>query len=221
MTRGQSEKLQRIGKLRNTRLCSFFLAGKCKYNDQCAFAHDTDDLLEKPNLAKTKICYKWQRGRCGRSAAECRFAHGDLDKHGLALVKSELPCFGKVTSLSSTTTASTSAGEADLDQGLDHTMSTFAIKIGHQAQSPKGANAETLGIDTAHAVSPLAHEVPKFKKQAMLETCLTIFFTLTASMTPDLVTRLAAYLVQTPPCPILTAKLEQLLQEAMPEKYED
>eukprot|EP00931_Biecheleriopsis_adriatica_P022266 TRINITY_DN14355_c0_g1_i8.p1 TRINITY_DN14355_c0_g1~~TRINITY_DN14355_c0_g1_i8.p1 ORF type:complete len:227 (-),score=41.81 TRINITY_DN14355_c0_g1_i8:111-791(-) len=226
MTRCQAGKVQRMGKLRNTRLCAFFLAQKCKYADQCSFAHDTDDILEKPNLAKTKICYKWQRGRCALSAAECRFAHGDSDKNEVALVDAEQPLFGKMASLSSTTTANTSASEADLDyeeelpaskgeENLDRSISTFATKTGNQARSPNGTSAETLGIDTAHAQPAM------LKKQALMETCLNIFFALTASMTPHEVTHLAALLVMTPPCPNLAAKLEQLLHEAMPDKYED
>eukprot|EP00931_Biecheleriopsis_adriatica_P022262 TRINITY_DN14355_c0_g1_i3.p1 TRINITY_DN14355_c0_g1~~TRINITY_DN14355_c0_g1_i3.p1 ORF type:complete len:233 (-),score=44.91 TRINITY_DN14355_c0_g1_i3:48-746(-) len=232
MTRCQAGKVQRMGKLRNTRLCAFFLAQKCKYADQCSFAHDTDDILEKPNLAKTKICYKWQRGRCALSAAECRFAHGELDKNGGALMDSERPLFGKNVSLSSSTTTSTSASEGNSDheeellaskaeEYFDHSMSTF----GHQVQSPNGTSAETSQIKTAHAISPLAPmplaQSALFKKQAVLETCLTIFFARSATMAPDQVAQLAASLAMTPPCAMLGEKLEKLLQEAMPEKYED
>eukprot|EP00931_Biecheleriopsis_adriatica_P022264 TRINITY_DN14355_c0_g1_i5.p1 TRINITY_DN14355_c0_g1~~TRINITY_DN14355_c0_g1_i5.p1 ORF type:complete len:242 (-),score=34.28 TRINITY_DN14355_c0_g1_i5:42-767(-) len=241
MTRCQAGKVQRMGKLRNTRLCAFFLAQKCKYADQCSFAHDTDDILEKPNLAKTKICYKWQRGRCALSAAECRFAHGDLDKTGIALVETEQPLFSKLVSVNSTTLARTFARETDLDLeeelpasngdgDLDRSMQILALITGHQAQSPNDANAERLGIDTAHAISPLAprfsHEVSfaqsaMFKRRAMMDTCLTIFFVRNASMSQDEVTLLAALLSMTPPCPILAEMLEKLLQDAMPDKYED
>lgn len=233
MKHRQAGKVHRIGKLQHTRMCSFFLANKCKYNDQWTFAHSTDDLLEKPNLVKTKNCYKWQRGRCGLSAAECRFAHGALDTNGIALVDSERPRFGKVTSLGSTTTVSTSASEGMLDheeellaksgeEQLDRStsMSTFAIEAGHHAWSPNGSNAKTLEIDTAHAISPLAQS-SMFKKQTLMETCLTIFFARTASMSPGEITKLAALLMMTPHCPNVAKKVEQLLQEATPERYED
>jgi hypothetical protein len=61
-----------------TELCSFFEQGRCKYGENCSFAHG--GVETPPDLTKTSLCKRWKEGRCPFSSANCRFAHG---KHNL------------------------------------------------------------------------------------------------------------------------------------------
>lgn len=37
-------------------MCQLFLQGKCMKASCCNFAHSPDELKEKPNFHKTKLC---------------------------------------------------------------------------------------------------------------------------------------------------------------------
>jgi hypothetical protein len=65
---------------RKTRLCSFYMEGRCSKGAQCGFAHDMEQVETPPDLTKTSLCPKWQKGQCKHTAATCKFAHG---KHEL------------------------------------------------------------------------------------------------------------------------------------------
>ncbi|CAE7946187.1 unnamed protein product [Symbiodinium sp. KB8] len=41
---------------RGTELCSFFLKGMCRHGTKCNFAHSINDLKEKPDFSKTRLC---------------------------------------------------------------------------------------------------------------------------------------------------------------------
>ena len=59
--------------LEKTRMCVYFLQGRCKYDD-CSFAHSVHELKQAPsNLRKTKICDLFMMGHC--TDAHCNFAH--------------------------------------------------------------------------------------------------------------------------------------------------
>lgn len=71
------------GLFRKTKLCSFFLEGRCRHGEQCTFAHGEVDVNFLPDLTKTSLCVAWKAGTCHLSAKSCRFAHG---KHELRSV---------------------------------------------------------------------------------------------------------------------------------------
>jgi len=57
-----------------TRMCSFFLDGKCSRGIKCSFAHAWDEVRQAPDLSKTKICILWKKGMC--HDINCSYAHG-------------------------------------------------------------------------------------------------------------------------------------------------
>lgn len=60
--------------LEKTRMCLYFLQGRCKYTD-CSFAHSHDELKQAPsNLRKTKMCELFLAGCCPNDF-DCNFAH--------------------------------------------------------------------------------------------------------------------------------------------------
>ncbi|CAK9008351.1 unnamed protein product [Durusdinium trenchii] len=63
-------------KLKRTKICRFWVFGRCALGDDCNFAHSKDDLQEQPNLVATELCFQFMsRGTC-RRGADCTFAHG-------------------------------------------------------------------------------------------------------------------------------------------------
>ncbi|CBZ55276.1 unnamed protein product [Neospora caninum Liverpool] len=46
----------------------------------CTFAHGIEELRERPQLSKTRICEKWRQGLCEHvNSEDCKFAHGKED----------------------------------------------------------------------------------------------------------------------------------------------
>jgi len=73
-TSGHAPKQQ----YQRTKLCSFFLQGKCNRKN-CNFAHGEGDLQQLPNYAKTRLCGDFTKtGHCSQGES-CRFAHGKED----------------------------------------------------------------------------------------------------------------------------------------------
>lgn len=59
--------------LEKTRMCVYYLQGRCKYDD-CSFAHSVHELKQAPsNLRKTKLCDLFMMGHC--YDVSCNFAH--------------------------------------------------------------------------------------------------------------------------------------------------
>jgi hypothetical protein len=60
-----------------TKMCSLNALNICKKGTNCPFAHSEDELREKPNLYKTKLCDAFlQEGKCSKGE-NCHFAHGE------------------------------------------------------------------------------------------------------------------------------------------------
>merc|ERR1719428_1239611 len=70
-------KLNRV--LTKTKICDFYLAGKCRYGKSCTFAHSVNDLQLQPNLAKTKLCNEFRSERGCPLGNSCPFAHGQTE----------------------------------------------------------------------------------------------------------------------------------------------
>jgi len=62
-----------------TKLCRFFVAGRCRYGADCPFAHHELELAEQPDFTKTSLCKDWMKGLCAHTSNVCRFAHGDSE----------------------------------------------------------------------------------------------------------------------------------------------
>jgi len=62
---------------RKTKLCVFNRKNRCEMGAGCPFAHSSRELLPAPDLAKTKLCCNYFRGRCFDT--RCKFAHGSKE----------------------------------------------------------------------------------------------------------------------------------------------
>lgn len=121
-----------------TKMCRHFLNGKCKYNEECTFSHDTSELLIRKDMAKTKLCKKsncidtncsyahsfaeiraatdqlcpsWLRKGSCIEGSRCRFSHNSTYLEELAVAskpKSGHALFDRNTSWSVTGSRSTS-----------------------------------------------------------------------------------------------------------------
>eukprot|EP00931_Biecheleriopsis_adriatica_P072961 TRINITY_DN4733_c0_g2_i1.p1 TRINITY_DN4733_c0_g2~~TRINITY_DN4733_c0_g2_i1.p1 ORF type:complete len:254 (+),score=49.42 TRINITY_DN4733_c0_g2_i1:102-863(+) len=71
-----------------TRLCKFFLEGRCTRGTDCTFAHgETRDL---PDYAKTRLCEQFMNtGGCTKGDA-CKFAHGKEEMQRQAAERKKL-----------------------------------------------------------------------------------------------------------------------------------
>jgi len=63
--------------LQKTRMCAYFLEGKCGYGTSCTFAHSLIEVKNVPNLAKTQLCAKFAEGKC--TNVNCSYAHGEAE----------------------------------------------------------------------------------------------------------------------------------------------
>uniref|UniRef100_A0A0G4IB90 C3H1-type domain-containing protein n=1 Tax=Chromera velia CCMP2878 TaxID=1169474 RepID=A0A0G4IB90_9ALVE len=57
-----------------TRMCEYWMQGRCVAGGMCKFAHDPAELRKAPDLQKTKLCATFMKGFQCRSS--CPFAHG-------------------------------------------------------------------------------------------------------------------------------------------------
>jgi len=61
-----------------TKMCNFFLAGKCRKHGSCNFAHSEAELSHPPDLHCTKMCPS-VAGGVACTDANCKFAHEDSE----------------------------------------------------------------------------------------------------------------------------------------------
>jgi hypothetical protein len=76
---------------RKTKLCSYYLAGRCTFGSQCFYAHNPEDIQHAPDLKKTKLCIAWQDGTCN-NGADCCFAHGAKELRSTDAVYKTVQC---------------------------------------------------------------------------------------------------------------------------------
>merc|ERR1719295_1459236 len=63
-------------KFKRTEMCKFYEAGTCTRGSSCNFAHDIDNLRNKPDFSKTRLCKAFMKtGSCAKGSF-CSFAHG-------------------------------------------------------------------------------------------------------------------------------------------------
>jgi len=65
--------------LKNTEMCKHYQRGYCRFADKCSYAHETDELITRPDFAKTRVCAYFLAGRCVND--NCPFAHDEEEKH--------------------------------------------------------------------------------------------------------------------------------------------
>ncbi|CEM08669.1 unnamed protein product [Vitrella brassicaformis CCMP3155] len=70
---GESASMRKPNILYKTRYCRFWLQGKCLWGPSCRFAHHKDELRDRPDLRKTKLCQDFMRGMC--RDLNCSYAH--------------------------------------------------------------------------------------------------------------------------------------------------
>jgi len=63
--------------LDKTRMCKFFLDGKCHRGKACTFAHSSSELHAPPDLYRSQLCSEFSETGSCRYGTNCRFAHGE------------------------------------------------------------------------------------------------------------------------------------------------
>ncbi|KAF4657188.1 hypothetical protein FOL47_008556 [Perkinsus chesapeaki] len=58
------------GRLHKTKVCRYFVKGRCKFGESCTYAHWSGELQARPDFYKTRICNKTN---CSDEA--CPYAH--------------------------------------------------------------------------------------------------------------------------------------------------
>eukprot|EP00746_Dinoflagellata_sp_MGD_P082923 gnl/MRDRNA2_/MRDRNA2_32964_c0_seq1.p1 gnl/MRDRNA2_/MRDRNA2_32964_c0~~gnl/MRDRNA2_/MRDRNA2_32964_c0_seq1.p1 ORF type:complete len:448 (+),score=91.08 gnl/MRDRNA2_/MRDRNA2_32964_c0_seq1:178-1344(+) len=58
-----------------TKMCMHFLKGWCRAGNDCPWAHDSDELRQRPDLRKTRLCDNFLKGKCHLDGNRCTFAH--------------------------------------------------------------------------------------------------------------------------------------------------
>jgi len=69
------EKTSVVTQFYQTKLCKHFQNGACLYGDKCSFSHSLEDLRERPNLTKTKMCASVEAGLNCPEGDKCPYAH--------------------------------------------------------------------------------------------------------------------------------------------------
>jgi len=72
-----------------TDMCKYFLEGRCENGDFCSYAHDSQEVRNRPDLTCTSMCRtQMKTGVCNNK--NCRFAHTESDlraTHGFFKMK--------------------------------------------------------------------------------------------------------------------------------------
>jgi len=75
--RSSKEDKTRNKDLQKTKLCVYFVQGKCGLGSNCQFAHSTSEIRKAPNLTKTQLCTNFMNGNCRNK--HCNYAHGEAE----------------------------------------------------------------------------------------------------------------------------------------------
>lgn len=71
-------------------------SGTCERGDACGYAHGEEELSERPQTVKTKMCHYFQaNGRCA-NGDNCNYAHTAAELVDVKVLKTKLcPYFSK------------------------------------------------------------------------------------------------------------------------------
>lgn len=64
---------------KRTRMCVFYLNGKCGHGSSCDFAHGATELQQEPDLHKTRICFRFMKKGVCKAGDDCKYAHGSQE----------------------------------------------------------------------------------------------------------------------------------------------
>eukprot|EP00928_Gymnodinium_smaydae_P001757 TRINITY_DN10630_c0_g2_i1.p1 TRINITY_DN10630_c0_g2~~TRINITY_DN10630_c0_g2_i1.p1 ORF type:complete len:173 (+),score=23.96 TRINITY_DN10630_c0_g2_i1:55-573(+) len=63
-------------------ICKFFGKGKCTKGSACPYAHGVDELRQRPDFSRTKMCHRFIKFTYCHDAG-CRFAHSFQERRTL------------------------------------------------------------------------------------------------------------------------------------------
>jgi len=62
-----------------TRLCQFYLEGRCARGSECTFAHGHEQMKQQPDLYRTALCKEFSKTGHFTNSSMCLFAHGEVE----------------------------------------------------------------------------------------------------------------------------------------------
>mmetsp|Transcript_56765 Transcript_56765/g.122694 ORF Transcript_56765/g.122694 Transcript_56765/m.122694 type:complete len:195 (-) Transcript_56765:100-684(-) len=64
-----------------TKMCKFYVQGRCEKGASCTFSHSVDELRATPDLYRTDVCFEYTRlGTC-KWGSRCKYAHSSGEVH--------------------------------------------------------------------------------------------------------------------------------------------
>lgn len=157
---GDAARSRRKGKLgtmcQKTKMCKFFLLGKCIRGSSCQFAHDERELRPVPDLSCTKTCPTWAaHGHCDRPS--CPFAHGRDELRRVKLQLSDMQ-------------------NQDLDTVSTSMVSEASSASGNEHWPQPAASQPMPVAEAAPPVPPLAKEHHPVRKERLRKTKMCAYF---------------------------------------------
>jgi len=86
----ESSSLQIQQQYHKTKMCAFFMKGKCERGEQCSYAHSSKEVQGNPDLTKTRLCKNFLRQKCFDQ--NCKYAHGQDDLRSTEAVYKTVLC---------------------------------------------------------------------------------------------------------------------------------
>jgi hypothetical protein len=77
VTAAVADKKQSNKDLGKTKLCVYYLEGRCGYGTSCTYAHSLLEVKSVPDLTKTQLCVNFAEGMCNDE--HCTYAHGEAE----------------------------------------------------------------------------------------------------------------------------------------------
>merc|ERR1719387_1067596 len=59
-----SKNIQIKEQFQKTKMCAFFMKGKCLRGEGCVYAHSSAEVQQSPDLRKTRLCQNFLNQKC-------------------------------------------------------------------------------------------------------------------------------------------------------------
>ncbi|CAE8649858.1 unnamed protein product, partial [Polarella glacialis] len=128
--------------LKFTKMCSFYLEGKCRRGSACKFAHDESLLQQQPDYYKTRVCAMFRAGLHCKSGQECGYAHSEQELRGT----SRPGCTTKDSDLVDAASVSESTALPELFS-RQLSLATDLSSNGEEGRTPPSDSAEEDDVD--------------------------------------------------------------------------